>query len=93
MSFEDYVSDEVDGKATLTARTTTEVSGLPEFDAERKELVIYDKHRGAGGCGDLATYSFAEGEPVLREFRTQGCDEEPQQADPRKWKKIRLAAR
>ena len=92
LSFEDYVSDEVNGKATLTARRTTEVSGMPEFDAKRKELVIYDKHRGAGGCGDLATYSFHNGEPLLREFRTHGCDEEPQQVDPRKWKKVRIAA-
>ena len=85
LTFPTYESED-EGK--LEKKETEELWGFPEFDLKRKRLTIFNKFRGLGDCGALATYSFQDGAPKLVEVRAKlKCDGQGAE-DPKQWKTI-----
>lgn len=60
----------------------------PTFNAKTKELEIFSKSRGVGGCGHLASYKFINGKPVVKEARAQSCEYNPVVLEPKRWPKV-----
>jgi hypothetical protein len=72
LEFRTYVSPD-DGQ--LVPEVATELSGFPDFDEARRELVVWRKFRGVGDCGLRAVYQFNSEQPRLREARAKiDCD-------------------
>ncbi len=85
LTFDIYESQD---EKSLTPTRSTEVWGLPTFDAKTKELRVLNKFRGPGDCGTLAVYGFEADKPVLKELRAKpNCDGRGAE-HPEKWKKI-----
>jgi hypothetical protein len=78
-----------DGK-TLTKTETTELWGQATFDGSTKQLKVFNKFRGVGDCGILATYGFVNGEPQLKELRAKVVCDGKGGGNPEKWNKIAL---
>lgn len=51
------------------------LTGLPTFDEDTKELEMYNRSRGVGGCGTLERYSFENEDAQLVSVRSQSCEE------------------
>lgn len=85
-----FESRESQDEKSLTRTQATEMWGQPTFDQKTKELKVLNKFRGIGDCGILATYGFANGEPVLKELRAKlACDGKGAE-NPEKWNKVAL---
>ncbi len=87
LTFESRESQDND---SLTEIRTTEVWGQPTFDEGSKELKVFNRFRGPGDCGILATYEFVNGEPRLKELRAKTACDGKDGGGPEKWKKIAL---
>jgi len=75
----------------VTSYVESEILGLPTFNAKTKELEIFSKSRGPGDCGYLATYTFINGKPVVKEARAQACNSDAdfnRVHNPRRWPKV-----
>ena len=63
-----------DGKKIVWDEVT-ELAGLGDFNAEKKELSVTSKFRGVGDCGFFARYEIQNGAATLKEFRGKfQCD-------------------
>ena len=76
LAFPDVVDAGGDaGAPRLTAERTTEVIGLPTFDATTSRLRVLRRFRGVGDCGVELTYTFARDAPTLVALRGKlACD-------------------
>ncbi|MFP5260642.1 MAG: DUF1176 domain-containing protein [Blastocatellia bacterium] len=83
-----FESRESQDEKSLTRTETTEVWGQATFDDKAKELKVFNRFRGAGDCGILATYGFVNGAPELKELRAKiNCDGKGAE-NPEKWNKV-----
>ncbi|HYP27265.1 MAG TPA: DUF1176 domain-containing protein [Blastocatellia bacterium] len=87
LTFESRESQDND---SLTETRTEEVWGQPTFDEKTKELKVFNRFRGPGDCGILATYEFVNGEPKLKELRAKTACDGKDGGGPEKWKKVAL---
>ncbi len=88
LRFVNYEDSGEAGSIRLQKEETAQLAGLPEFDAATKELRVFDKFRGPGDCGVLATYSFSNDQPTLALLQGKlECDGKGP-FDPQQWKKI-----
>jgi hypothetical protein len=72
LQFPTYVSAD---NGQLVQQTVSEISGFPDFDQRRHELVVWRKFRGIGDCGLRAIYQFDSLAPRIREARAKTkCD-------------------
>ncbi len=85
LTFESRESQDGD---SLTETRSTEVWGQPDFDEKTKELKVFNRFRGSGDCGILATYEFADGAPKLKELRAKTACDGKDGGGPEKWRKI-----
>lgn len=59
----------------LERRVTSELWGLATYDERTNTLTVFNRYRGIGDCGALATYDMRSGTPVVRTFRSKNrCD-------------------
>jgi hypothetical protein len=85
-----FEAREAQDEKSLTKTQATELWGQPTFDEKTKQLKVFNRFRGVGDCGILATYGFANGEPELKELRAKiNCDGKGA-GDPEKWTRIPL---
>jgi len=75
-----YVMNDIDFKNHQIS-SQIEVGGLPIFDDVTKELEIYSRARGIGGCGSLNRYRFKYASAYLVDVRSQSCDEADAQGE------------
>lgn len=88
LKFVNYEDSGEAGPNRLQKEETAQLEGLAEFDAATKELSVFDKFRGPGDCGLLATYSFSNDQPTLVQLRGKlECDGKGP-FEPKQWKKI-----
>jgi hypothetical protein len=85
-----FESRESQDEKSLTKIQTTELWGLPTFDTNTKELKVFNKFRGIGDCGTLATYEFIDGQPKLKELRAKLACDGKGTGDPEQWTRISL---
>ncbi|HVF89547.1 MAG TPA: DUF1176 domain-containing protein [Blastocatellia bacterium] len=85
LTFESRESQEDD---SLIETRTTEVWGQADFDEKTKELKVFNRFRGVGDCGFLATYEFSDGEPKLKELRAKPACDGKDGGGPEKWRRI-----
>ncbi|MBL1174279.1 DUF1176 domain-containing protein [Pantanalinema sp. GBBB05] len=65
--------DDDAGKVKKTSSHTA--AGYPEYNPDRKTLVLSTKYRGVGDCGTTGTYQFANNKFVLKQFEADfACD-------------------
>ncbi len=67
--------------ASYSLSSNIEVAGLPTFNAETKELKLFSRARGVGGCGDLSRYRFESSFAYLVEMHSQSCEEADKQGE------------
>ena len=85
-----FESRESQDEKSLTKTETSEMWGQATFDEKTKELKVFNRFRGIGDCGILATYGFVNGEPELKELRAKiNCDGKGA-GNPEKWNRIAL---
>jgi len=83
-----FESRESQDEKSLTKTEASELWGQPTFDERTKELKVFNRFRGVGDCGILATYGFVNGEPELKELRAKvNCDGKGA-GNPEKWNRI-----
>jgi hypothetical protein len=78
IAFPDYVDAGTGaGASGLEPARTTEVVGLPSFDAATQHLTVLRKFRGLGDCGLLLTYALPGDTATLVQLRGRlTCDSE-----------------
>jgi hypothetical protein len=85
-----FESRESQDEKSLTKTQATELWGQATFDEKTKQLKVFNRFRGVGDCGILATYEFADGESVLKELRAKiNCDGRGA-GNPEKWNRVSL---
>jgi Protein of unknown function (DUF1176) len=85
-----FESRESQDEKSLTKTEASELWGQPTFDEKTKELKVFNRFRGIGDCGILATYGFVNGEPELKELRAKiNCDGKGA-GNPEKWNRVAL---
>jgi hypothetical protein len=77
-------------EASLVPGKSTEIAGLPTFDAKTGELTVLDKFRGPGDCGTLATYRFDEGQARLVALRAKAACDGQGAETPERWPQVPL---
>lgn len=80
-----------DEAGTVSTRVSTEVEGIPTFDAAKKQLVLHTKGRGTGDCGSLVRYSLTPTRAIPIEARAHACfnDYSLGVTDALRWQKVR----
>ncbi|MGH9827696.1 MAG: DUF1176 domain-containing protein [Blastocatellia bacterium] len=81
-----FEADDTTGR--VSRRYECEVPGMATFDPKRKELEIFNRSRGPGGCGSLVVYGFRDGRVFVKRARAQPCDDKAS-PDPSTWKKVK----
>lgn len=87
LAFESRESQDGD---SLVETRVTEVWGEATFDESTKELRVFNRFRGPGDCGILATYEFVGREPKLKELRAKPACDGNDAGGPEKWKRVAL---
>lgn len=87
LTFESRESEDGD---SLVVTRDAEVWGETTFDEKTKELRVFNRFRGPGDCGILATYEFVGREPKLKELRAKPACDGNDAGGPEKWKKVAL---
>lgn len=63
---------------------TSDLSNFADFEADKKELVVWRRYRGLGDCGSWVRYGFSGATVVVREMRQQqACVGGT--TDPKRW--------
>lgn len=85
-----YEKDD-DDAGTISSKVSTEVEGIPTFDAAKKQLVFHTKGRGTEDCGSLVRYNITPTRAIPVEARAHACfdDYSLGVTDPARWAKIR----
>ena len=85
-----YEKDD-DDAGTISTKSSTEVEGIPSFDAAKKQLVFHTKGRGTEDCGSIVRYSITPTRAIPVEARAHACfdDYSLGVTDPSRWSKIR----
>jgi hypothetical protein len=80
-----------DDAGTISSKVSTEVEGIPTFDAAKKQLVFYTKGRGTEDCGSLVRYTITSSRAIPTEARAHACydDYSLGVTDPARWARIR----
>jgi hypothetical protein len=90
LRFVDYEDSGESGPNRLQKHKVTQLTGTPEFDADKKQLRLINKFRGLGDCGFMSTYSFTKDQPELVLFQAKlECDGKGP-FNPQEWKKMSL---
>lgn len=81
---------EVPANGHIINQHTEQLWGLAEFDSQKKRLSLFNRFRGMGDCGFLASYAFVNGSPELVEIRAKlSCDGHGPY-DPNQWKLLEI---
>jgi len=90
LKFKTYEKDD-DDAGTISTKVSTEVEGIPTFDAAKKQLVFHTKGRGTEDCGSIVRYSITPTRAVPVEARAHACfdDYSLGVTDPARWARIR----
>lgn len=85
-----YEKDD-DDAGTISSKVSTEVEGIPTFDAAKKQLVFHTKGRGTEDCGSIVRYSITPTRAIPIEARAHACfdDYSLGVTDPARWSRIR----
>ena len=85
-----YEKDD-DDAGTISSKVSTEVEGIPTFDAAKKQLVFHTKGRGTEDCGAIVRYSITPTRAIPVEARAHACfdDYSLGVTDPSRWSRIR----
>lgn len=85
-----YEKDD-DDAGTISIKVSTEVEGIPTFDAAKKQLVFHTKGRGTEDCGAIVRYSITPTRAIPVEARAHACfdDYSLGVTDPSRWARIR----
>jgi hypothetical protein len=85
-----YEKDD-DDAGTISSKVSTEVEGIPTFDAAKKQLVFHTKGRGTEDCGSIVRYSITPTRAIPLEARAHACfdDYSLGVTDPARWARIR----
>lgn len=83
---------EIEANNKVRIHKTTEVAGIPTFQGGK--LTLFEKGRGAGGCGSEITYGFKKAQSYVIRARARSCEEpmdsEGKYADPSNWPLVKI---
>jgi len=81
---------ERDKAGSVSTKISTEVAGIPTFDAEKKQLVFYTKGRGTADCGSIVRFKITSTRAIPTEARAHPCHNDYSLGitDPDRWKKV-----
>ena len=82
---------ERDKAGSISTKISTEVAGIPTFDAGKKQLVFYTKGRGTADCGSIVRYNITPTRAIPTEARAHACHNDYALGitDPGRWKKVK----
>ena len=90
LKFKTYEKDD-DDAGTISSKVSTEVEGIPTFDAAKKQLVFHTKGRGTEDCGSIVRYGITPTRTIPIEARAHACfdDYSLGVTDPARWSRVR----
>ena len=82
---------ERDKKGEVSTKVSTEVAGIPTFDAAKKQLVFYTMGRGTADCGSIVRYDITPTRAIPTEARAHACHNDYSLGvnDPLRWEKVK----